>query len=72
MAADPKAHALAQRKLEAAGKYLTFFLESEEYGIPILKVQQIIGVTSITVVPRTICEAALPLKTNKRPGDESL
>jgi len=53
MAADPKAQALAQRKLEAAGKYLTFFLASEEYGIPILKVQQIIGVTSITVVPRT-------------------
>ncbi len=53
MASDPKATALAQRKLENAGKYLTFFLESEEYGIPILKVQQIIGVTSITVVPRT-------------------
>jgi purine-binding chemotaxis protein CheW len=36
-----------------AGKYLTFFLGSEEYGIEILKVHEIIGVMPITPVPRT-------------------
>lgn len=36
-----------------AGKYLTFFLASEEYGIEILKVQEIIGRMPITPVPLT-------------------
>ena len=36
-----------------AGKYLTFFLEEEEYGIGILKVKEIIGMMAITSVPRT-------------------
>ena len=35
-----------------AGKYLTFYLEAEEYGLEILKVQEIIGVLPITRVPR--------------------
>lgn len=35
------------------GKFLTFFLSSEEYGIEILKVQEIIGVMAITPIPRT-------------------
>ena len=35
------------------GKYLTFILEEEEYGIGILKVKEIIGMMSITSVPRT-------------------
>jgi purine-binding chemotaxis protein CheW len=35
------------------GKYLTFFLEKEEYGIGILKVKEIIGMMPITTVPRT-------------------
>lgn len=35
------------------GKFLTFFLAKEEYGIEILKVQEIIGVMAITPVPRT-------------------
>ena len=35
------------------GKFLTFFLAAEEYGIEILKVQEIIGMMSITTVPRT-------------------
>ena len=34
-----------------AGKYLTFFLASEEYGVEILKVQEIIGRMPITPVP---------------------
>ena len=35
------------------GKFLTFFLAMEEYGIEILKVQEIIGLMGITPVPRT-------------------
>ncbi|OGR04470.1 MAG: chemotaxis protein CheW [Deltaproteobacteria bacterium RIFOXYD12_FULL_50_9] len=36
-----------------AGKYLTFALGKEQYGIGILKVREIIGVMEITVVPHT-------------------
>lgn len=36
-----------------AGKYLSFFLNGEEYGLGILKVQEIIGKQPITPVPRT-------------------
>ncbi len=35
------------------GKYLTFSLAREEYGIGILKVKEIIGMMPITTVPRT-------------------
>jgi purine-binding chemotaxis protein CheW len=35
------------------GKYLTFSLGNEEYGIGILKVKEIIGMMRITTVPRT-------------------
>lgn len=35
------------------GKYLTFSLANEEYGVGILKVKEIIGMMSITSVPRT-------------------
>src|SRR5260221_5569925 len=35
------------------GKFLTFFLAGEEYGIEILKVHEIIGMMPITLVPRT-------------------
>lgn len=34
------------------GKFLTFFLAEEEYGIEILKVQEILGMMPITPVPR--------------------
>jgi len=36
-----------------AGKYLTFKLSTEEYGLEILKVREIIGLMGITAVPRT-------------------
>ena len=36
-----------------AGKYLTFFLDKETYGLEILKVQEIIGMQEITSIPRT-------------------
>jgi purine-binding chemotaxis protein CheW len=35
------------------GKYLTFSLAGEEYGIGILKIKEIIGLMPITTVPRT-------------------
>jgi purine-binding chemotaxis protein CheW len=35
------------------GKFLTFYLADEEYGVEILKVQEIIGMQPITRVPRT-------------------
>jgi purine-binding chemotaxis protein CheW len=38
---------------EKEGKYLTFSLDGEEYGISILKVKEIIGMMPITSVPRT-------------------
>ena len=38
---------------EKEGKYLTFTLGQEEYGIGILKIKEIIGLMSITTVPQT-------------------
>ena len=38
---------------QRGGKFLTFFLAGEEYGLEILKVQEIIGMMDITPVPRT-------------------
>lgn len=38
---------------ESEGKYLGFFLASEEYGIEILKVKEIIGWIPITPIPQT-------------------
>ena len=37
---------------ERAGKYLTFVLDQEEYGIEILKVREIIGLIDVTPVPQ--------------------
>jgi len=48
-AADKSAGALP----EIAGKYLTFKLDAEEYGLEILKVQEIIKMLDVTRVPRT-------------------
>ena len=36
-----------------AGKYLTFKLADEDYGISLLKIREIIGMMPITSVPRT-------------------
>ena len=36
-----------------AGKYLTFIIEDESYGLEILKVREIIGIMDITAVPKT-------------------
>jgi purine-binding chemotaxis protein CheW len=39
--------------VEKEGKYLTFALGAEEYGLEILKVREIIGYMEITAVPQT-------------------
>lgn len=40
-------------KSYTGGKFLTFFLGREEYGLEILKVQEIMGMLPVTLVPRT-------------------
>ena len=42
-----------QRAADREGKYLTFSLDQEEYGISILKVKEIIGMMRVTPVPQT-------------------
>ncbi len=46
---DQAVRAMSDRE----GKYLTFSLANEEYGIGILKIKEIIGMMPITAVPRT-------------------
>ncbi len=41
-----------QEKKVKGGKFLTFHLHGEEYGLEILKVREIIGVMEITAVPQ--------------------
>ena len=43
----------SQKQNDKEGKYLTFVLGQEEYGLEILKVREIIGYMSITAVPQT-------------------
>jgi purine-binding chemotaxis protein CheW len=42
-----------QTALRREGKYLTFALGAEEYGLEILKVREIIGYIDVTAVPQT-------------------
>ena len=42
-----------QAMADREGKYLTFTLAGEEYGIGILKIKEIIGMMPITTVPQT-------------------
>jgi purine-binding chemotaxis protein CheW len=44
---------MLERGRSAGGKFLTFFLAGEEYGIEILSVHEIIGMMPITSVPGT-------------------
>jgi purine-binding chemotaxis protein CheW len=38
---------------ERAGKYLTFIIGKEEFGVGVLKVREIMGIQEITAVPQT-------------------
>lgn len=51
--AEARQDTVSQGVKELEGKYLTFTLGKEEYGIGILKVREIIGVMEITAVPHT-------------------
>lgn len=42
-----------QTGMEREGKYLSFILDQEEYGIGILRIKEIIGMIPITTVPKT-------------------
>ncbi len=44
---------LNQTGADKDGKYLTFSLGNEEYGIGILKIREIIGMMQVTAVPHT-------------------
>ena len=44
---------LSQTVPDKEGKYLTFALANEEYGLEILKVREIIGYIDVTAVPQT-------------------
>lgn len=43
---------VTQQGQSLGGKYLAFFLDQEEYGVMILKVQEIIGMMPVTPVPQ--------------------
>jgi len=49
----PQSTSTVGQKRQVGGKFLTFFLEDDEYGFEILKVQEILGMMSVTPVPRT-------------------
>jgi len=47
------AGAPALKSDERAGKYLTFLIGKEEFGVGVLKVREIMGIQDITEVPQT-------------------
>jgi len=51
--ATQQLRSVAEAAGSKAGKYLTFALGSEEYGLEILKVREIIGYVEVTRIPQT-------------------
>src|SRR5262245_5651603 len=49
----PQSTSTGGQPQQVGGKFLTFFLDDDEYGFEILKVQEIIGMMNVTPVPRT-------------------
>jgi purine-binding chemotaxis protein CheW len=49
----PPASVPALKSDERAGKYLTFMIGKEEFGVGVLKVREIMGMQDITAVPQT-------------------
>jgi purine-binding chemotaxis protein CheW len=49
----PPASIPALKSDERAGKYLTFIIGKEEFGVGVLKVREIMGIQDITAVPQT-------------------
>ena len=46
-------HSQVPKSDERAGKYLTFLLGKEEFGVGVLKVREIMGIQDITAMPQT-------------------
>jgi purine-binding chemotaxis protein CheW len=44
---------VTKRKTLTGSRFLSFVLNEEEYGIEILKIKEIMGMTDITVIPQT-------------------
>jgi purine-binding chemotaxis protein CheW len=44
---------ITKRKTLTGSRYLSFVLNEEEYGIEILKIREIMGMTDITAIPQT-------------------
>ena len=53
MSESEQSHKANKTSSNREGKYLTFSLDQEEYGVSILKVREIIGMLNITPVPQT-------------------
>src|SRR2546429_6512488 len=49
----PTVSAPALKSDDRAGKYLTFMIGNEEFGVGVLKVREIMGIQDITAVPQT-------------------
>lgn len=45
-------NSVADTEKQVGGKYLSFALAEEEYGLPILQVKEIIGMMAVTAVPQ--------------------
>jgi len=52
MESEATAAAIAREKTNRTGKYLTFLLSNESYGVDVLKVREIIRFLKITPVPQ--------------------
>ena len=51
--AGQEAHGVNQVRILEGGKFLTFLMANEKYGLEILKVREIIGMMDVTSVPTT-------------------
>ena len=50
---DENSENVSSANTDREGKYLTFSMQNEEYGISILKIKEIIGMMPVTPVPQT-------------------
>ncbi len=50
---EPEAHGVNQARVLEGGKFLTFLMANEKYGLEILKVREIMGMMDVTSVPTT-------------------
>ncbi len=48
-----EAHGVNQARVPEGGKFLTFLMANEKYGLEILKVREIMGMMAVTSVPTT-------------------